>query len=162
MPIVLDENPQFLRGYLLETAANTFTELKIGTGIPYTVAKGKSVVMEIHRVFFERAPGDSLANDAMKMCVCSKKQSSMPLISDDGVIAKWNVVGIGASPTYLDLTKQIDLTDGRGDGVLVGSKDLFCYLQGESQTAATFVAIAVEYTLKEVDTEELIGMIQGD
>lgn len=149
-----------LRGSVTESAANTFTEANLPT--PNMTEAG--YVMEVLRIYFE-IEGDLNLTDGDKLSIAVYENSvtALPYYDDSGVILKWKyvagVVASGANKILLTYTQ--DYTDGAGNGLLVGRKEIKLGIEGLSQTNALKANFAILYRLVKVSPAELVGLISS-
>lgn len=165
-----DQNPQWLNGYVIESAANTYTEAAIQTPVVNT-AGVKPMVMEILRIFFFGLNTIELRNilDVRKTIVLLKKSQSAMVRPDhpdciaavegditviDTAATDGTIVSVGPiSP------QVIELTDGQGNGYLCGSKQIFLGLQSVNASAVKNASIKILYRLKSVEPTEMLGIL---
>jgi hypothetical protein len=57
---------------------------------------------------------------------------------------------------------MFDLTDGAGNGPLIGAPSIFAAVEGVSQGNAVTIHFAVLYRLIKVSPTELLGIIAGN
>lgn len=155
-----DQKPQMLRMQVVGSAANTFTEASFPT--PNLTEAG--YVMEILRIYFElEGTLDMIADDRISYGIWENSRAALPHLNDAGVVAKVKIHSTllteGASTTYE--TNQQDFTDGNGNGLLYGRKEIFIGVEGISQTNAITVNAAILYRLVKVTPAELVGLISS-
>lgn len=156
----VDVNPQFLRLQVTETATNTFTEAKVATPnlseAGYVMEILKIFAMMEHVVLTQRAAGDM-----MQWAVYDRSKTALPSLSDSGVLFRYAdgfdiVTSGGANPQKVI---NFDFTDGAGNGILYGKKELFAGIKGESLSQISRVDFAILYRLKKVSVAEMIGLV---
>lgn len=164
----LDVNPQFISASVAELTINTFTQNTVPTPVLAQTGMGKSLVMEILKVFFAFTNPLIIAANytRFQVAVCRKSLTSMPEFENADVLAwaRKEVYSLAAAPT--GSTSQIDpicldLTDGAGNGILFAGKNIFAQIKGTNNAAGALGAATIKilYRLKQVDPSEIIGML---
>jgi len=154
----VDKHPQVLRLNVTETAANTFTQ---ALPVQTPIVPERNLVMNIIRVFLDMEDGGIGENDTRELAIYDQSRTAMPEISDAGVLIRTrNVVHITTSGIVDRQGPAVfDFTDGQGNGVLYGRKQIFIAVEGGSQSIAMIAHAMIEYTLTEVSDSELVGML---
>ena len=174
-----DVNPQYLSGLLTMSAANTATEITLGTPIVRVGGAGasasKSIIMEILKVFVQMPEVDVDAAAATSrtlglavMTASSGATPALPNLDNPRVIA-WFMHSVrnaftAAGTGILDLQNDsycFDCTDGAGHGILVATDNLFIVANTAGQTAASSFRFKILYRFKEVSLVEYIGIVQS-
>ena len=153
-----DVKPQLLRGRVVETGANTYTEAEIIT--PNMTEAG--YVMEILRVFLElEEHGTFLDGDEIIVSLHETTRAAMPHINDAGVIYNHGQVISFTTSGILMFMRNFtqDYTDGNGNGILTGRKALLLGIQGTSQAGAMAANINILYRLVKATPAEIVGLI---
>lgn len=158
-----DVFPQFLRGMVTESAANTFTEAEENTPVPVHMPNNKYLVMNILRVYVQPSDGAADDGDAVDMAIYDRSRAAMPAVSDAGIVA---VNHLGTFMTTsgrvaVESPRVFELSDGQGHGILYARSKIYVGIQGASQANPLTGRYAIEYTLVEVDPEEYVGLIEG-
>jgi len=173
-----DVNPQFLQGRVTLSAANTATEVTLGTPIvrvgPQT--NGKSIIMEVLKVYLQ-LPDIDLDAAAATSRVFSismgtvSRATSTPVVAvlDDprtflAVVKTIRNAFTAAGTGMLDDSTDpvvVDLTDGAGHGILIATDNIFIQANTTNQTAANAFAFKILYRFKEVSLVEYIGIVQS-
>lgn len=162
-PKRIDINPQFLNIHVNESAANTWTTQEASTPVFKQISKDTALVMEILKIYFHQVNvGEQGANDQHNMVICDRDLASYPDPDNAAVIAWYrqssHVATSGAHS--IEFPKEVDLTDGNGNGVLYGRQKIYLGIKGNSQASALEGGVKILYRLKEVSASELIGIIQ--
>lgn len=158
-----DIHPQFLRGILVESGTNTFTELELSTPVT-DLGSGKLLVMNILKVVFFIPDGTLLNGDAIEWAIYDRTQPTMPELNQGGVyvrdghIVEATTAGAIYYPTF---NHEYVLHDGKGSGVLHASSSIFVGVEGVSQAGAITIKVQILYTLVEVSAEEFVGIVRS-
>lgn len=157
----MDLHPQWLRLPLItESAANTFTEGTVAT--PLLTEAG--YVMEILKIFAVHPMGDQAATEGIRFAVYDRTKTSMPNFTDNGVLKHSRYQNVLTTSGGLENYGNHcdDYTDGNGNGVLYGKKNIYAGIQGQNQASPLTLEVAILYRLVKVDPEELISLIASD
>jgi hypothetical protein len=143
---------------VIGSAPNTFTEASFNT--PNLTEAG--FVMEILRIYYELEGVLDLGPDnRIEYGIWENSRPLMPNLNDSGVINKQKIHATllteGANSTYE--TPDVAFTDGAGNGLLTGRKEIFIGVEGVAQTNAITVNAAILYRLVRVTPGELVGLI---
>jgi hypothetical protein len=163
----VDLNPQFLSEYVTQSGANTYTSktmiLPINPGATIS-STGKVRVMELLKIYLDMAK-DTLAEDGYALVQLTYKEQVAILTAVDvekyivRLIRKTQLITSGAIMEEFPFV--LDLTDGQGNGLLIGQQKLFLGVNTAGQGAALSASIKILYRFKDVNVEEYIGMVQG-
>jgi len=165
-----DVKPQFFRGYVIQSAANTYTEKAWTTPVIPSLGKGKALVMELLKIFLNMDPAE-IIDAAASQVHCHIADRS------DTTIRGWDQSHILAS--YKEVIRTVDtaatdgtivarstagnivfdLTDNNGNGVLFAKKEVYIAINSGVQVSTKTATFAILYRLVEVSAEELIGII---
>lgn len=159
-----DVYPQFLRGSVTESAANTYTQEELSTPVPVKLPNNKYLVMNILKVMVELQMGACDDGDVVASHLADRSHSAVQSPSTAGVIVNASHAAVGAIANgVVNRTIPIvfDLSDGNGHGLLYGKSKIYLGAKGTSQASATTARYAILYTLVEVAPEEYLGMIEG-
>ena len=174
-----DVNPQTLvMTSAIMTANDTLFSAATNLPIPrLPVRKGKSLVIEILKIFFYQKviyvantttwitsclttnPGASDAVGAGTglglfldpRTICSRSTQTLALQATAASIAIETV----------DTQREIDLTDANGHGYLVATDNLYLVCSSANTAALNQASCKFIYRFKEVDLEEYIGIVQS-
>lgn len=155
-----DIKPQLMRITVTESSAETFTEAFVAT--PLIAEAG--LVMEILKVFFYTALDNDeitiVALDVIKVALYDRSQEAVPRISDVGTVMA-DRLGHDATTNGCAwwTTREFDLTDGAGNGLLYGKKSIYLGIEGTSVANPARVDCAILYRLVPVNPTELIGLM---
>lgn len=172
-----DVCPQYLSGALTLTAANTASEVTLGTPIvrvgPQT--GGKSIIMEVLKVFvdFPVVDADAAAATARsrQFSITTTSTGATPAVAtldnprtlvymDEQLRNAFTAAGTG----MLDFTVAphvFDCTDGAGHGILVATDNLFIQANTSGQGGASSFRFKILYRFHTVSLVEYIGIVQS-
>jgi len=157
-----DVNPQYLSGLIVESAANTFTELTI----PLPVLRGnfggqrKYQVLELLKVIWSMSTGDgATASQRLAQLTTSSQTASIDFDNPDLITRFRDNIVITTSGLFNHIGPVIqDFTDGAGHGLIIATSDLFLGIVGTSQTNALQVAVRIIYRFKNITVDEFVGL----
>jgi hypothetical protein len=162
-----DINPQFISDWVTMSGINTYTSKTINLPVNpgATITKGKVRVMEFLKVYIDFT-FDTLVQNGYILVQLTYKEQAAALTALD--VQKW-IVKMGrkmqvlgaAAAIFAEVPFMADLTDGNGNGILIGQQQIFLGVMTGGQAAAQSCAIKVLYRFKDVPVEEYIGMVQG-
>lgn len=161
---IRDKHPQYLRDYVTESAANTYTEKEIATPVPVALPNGKYLVMNLLRIFVSLQLGACDTNDSVSFHLADRSQTAIKDWDTTGIVCACSHQEEGAVAAGLVqmLTPiKIELSDGQGNGVLFAKSKIYAAVKSLSQAAVMTARFAIEYTLVEIDAEEYIGIVEG-
>ena len=169
-----DVNPQFMSGVLTLSAANTTTEVTLGTPIvrvgPQT--GGQAIIMEVLKIYVDlpRVDADN-ATPAARLI-----ELNFSTVANGTAIATWDnprlfarvlknqrnaFTAAGTGLLAIDEMFVMDLTDGAGHGILIATDNIFVQGDTSSQAAASVFAWKILYRFKKVSLIEYIGIVQS-
>ena len=172
-----DVNPQYMSGTITLSAANTATEITLGTPIvrvgPQT--GGSAIIMELIKLWVDMPPVDQ-DNAAATARV---KRFSISTTSSGGTAAvvtldnprglaylgiqlrnAFTAAGTGMLSNALE-PQCWDFTDGAGHGILVATDNLFIQADSQGEAAADVFRWKLSYRFKKVSLIEYIGIVQS-
>lgn len=168
-----DVNPQYLSGLVTLSAANTATEVTLGTPIvrvgPQT--GGESIIMELLKLYvdFPAVDADNAAatNRSMQFSLSTVSTSGIQLLDNPRSLAAitydlrnaFTAAGTGTLDNKSDFSW--DFTDGAGHGVLVATDNIFVAATTAGQTGASTFRFKILYRFKRVSLVEYIGIVQS-
>lgn len=169
-----DVNPQLLLIQDTMTAANTFTEVEQGIPIPrFGTPKGKSIVMEVLKAYWDLpekdtnpAAGGELA--LVNAYLSTSSQASVAAAQSSPktfmFVQKEYRGAFTAAGSYMANLQEpfvVDLTDGAGHGLLVGTESIFMGMTTSTFAGAGVARCRLLYRFKLVNVEEFIGIVQS-
>lgn len=172
-----DVNPQYLQGSFTLSAANTLTEVTVGTPIVRVgpATEGSAVIMELIKLFVDfPAPDAAVAaqtDRSQSFAMSTASSGATPAarsLGDPSCLARVNrslrnaftAAGTGILDDSLEPTVW-DFTDGAGHGVLVATDNLYFQAATVGQAAASTFAFKLMYRFKKVSLAEYIGIVQS-
>lgn len=169
----MDVSPQLLNcGPLTLSAANTFTELAVILPTNrFQLRKGRSIVIEVLKVYFELAEWDfiSAAGGTRAFSRVELSTKSLTAFSVDSqnvfayAIKNWKGA-FSATGSFEDQGVDphvFDLTDGAGHGFLVATDTIFMGADSGAFFQPGSYHAKILYRFKEVGLEEYIGIVQS-
>ena len=172
-----DVNPQYLSGTITLSAANTATEVTLGTPIvrvgPQT--GGKSIIMELIKLWVELPQLDldnaAATNRSLVFSMSTSSSGATPAIVQlsnsrglafiaEEVRNAFTAAGTGLLWMNSD-PHCWDFTDGAGHGILVATDNIFIQANSVGLTAAATWNWKLSYRFKEVSLVEYIGIVQS-
>jgi hypothetical protein len=172
-----DVNPQFLSGALTLSAANTVTEVAIGTPIVRVGAASPShaVIMEILKIYADlpvydqTAAGATTRTVALSFTTASTGATPFQAQLDNtrcfASFERQQMNAFTAAGTGILQFKEtpmvFDLTDGAGHGVLIATDNIFVQGDSAGQAAASVFRFKILYRFKKVSLVEYIGIVQS-
>lgn len=157
-----DVNPQFLRGALTMTAADTYTELEIAIPVLRTTIAGqKAQVIEILGVYWHMTSGDGATASERIVTLATESRTALQRWGNTGTIFLIDVENHGAEAAGAwgeNLSGFMPLHDGAGHGIIAASPSLFLGMTTVSETAAQSCDVAIQYRFKNIALIEFIGL----
>lgn len=173
-----DVNPQQMRGTLTLTGAGTFTQLTLP--IPRQVLQqgNRAQVIEVLKIFIDRPLPEgsgstsevineyALAFSTKPQTVLGNTASNFSF-ADAAIFAFDRVASLNAFTTggtytaVYDNTRVIDLTDGSGHGLLIGTDNIYICGDTAGVAAAVTWEFRILYRWKNVGMTEYVGMVQS-
>jgi len=162
-----DLKPQFLTGYVVQTANNTYKETAIPLPQMNQLGNGKVWVVEILKVFLSWETPQTIIATAIwqQVHLCTKTKTTTSGLSDKDCImmdedSAYGQAAITPGVTvFASRTKQFDLTDGAGNGVLVAVPNLYLGVQCANRTSVLSAQCKVLYRLVEINATEAMGIM---
>lgn len=162
-----DVNPQYLMIHLLQTAANTYTEVEYPIPVRrMAMPKGRCQIIEILKVLVGFAPGDfgsatvAPHDYIYESQITTRSFASMVFLNDPNVIHYHKkIYSMGASAdAYWEDPITCDLTDGAAHGLIVASQSLYFGVNTAGQAAAINADCRILYRFKNVGLGEFVGL----
>lgn len=172
-----DVNPQYMSGLITLSAANTATEVTLGTPIvrvgPQT--GGQAIIMELIKLWVDFPPIDADAAAAtsrtLTFSMSTTSTGGTPAITtldNPRNVAHLNYdsrnafTAAGTGLLALNRDPQCwDFTDGAGHGILIATDNLFIQANTANQGAASTFRWKLSYRFKKVSLVEYIGIVQS-
>ena len=170
-----DVNPQYLRGSITLSAANTVTQAIVGTPIVRVgPATGNSaIIMELISLWvnFPALDLDAAAatnRGAQFSMSTSTSPTAITLLSDASNLAfmqhtvrnAFTAAGTGTLDSNDD-PHYWSFTDGAGHGILVATDNIFFQASTTGYNAAVAFEFKLSYRFKKVSLVEYIGIVQS-
>ena len=172
-----DVNPQYISGLLTLSAANTATEVVIGTPIvrvgPQT--SGQAIIMELISLWVDMPAIDLDAAGATtrtsQFSFATVSAGSTPAIAtldnprcilfiENTTRNAFTAAGTGTLDRQ-EGPRTWNFTDGAGHGILVATDNLFVVGNTANQTGASTFRWKMSYRFKKVSLIEYIGIVQS-
>jgi len=166
-----DVNPQILCSSVTQTTADTTV---VGTiNLPISrlpTSNGSAIVIEILRVTFivtnTSIPAGATVTQTRALTTnpSTTMTPAQTFVDQRAVAVRYDQLTVATSVGFIDQAEQtadIDLTDGAGHGLLVGTDNLYLYYNSTNTTAATTLTCRVLYRWKRVPLAEYIGIVQS-
>ena len=170
-----DVNPQFLSApTLAQSAADTTTSVEVPLPISRIANSTRTTVVELLKVFVQlsrlpaiAAVGESLDTETMALSTVNRTTTNA-VLNDSSTICMVDLSQRGAftaggtyGNTMASTIITVDLTDGAGHGVLIGTDSVFLQLQSSGTGAANSALVKLFYRFKTIGMFEWIGMVQS-
>lgn len=172
-----DVNPQYLQGALTLSAANTATEVTIGTPIvrvgPQT--GGEAIIMELIKLWVDMPLVDqdnaaaTARNFRLSLATASSGTTPAVALLDEGRCLAFteyqlrNAFTAAGTGVLSEVVNPIcwDFTDNAGHGILVATDNIFVAAITTGQAAASTFRWKLSYRFKRVSLVEYIGIVQS-
>jgi len=159
-----DVKPQFLSFYVAESGTDTTTS----TSQPIPVLRnfrtggGRAQVIEVLKVWITWNSGIPEVDSASTVLLSTKnKGTTAGNIYDPDVFA-WGVRSTKITTSgqvYGSLVDCVDLTDGNGNGILIGTDNIYAQISLSSTGFSFGVALKVLYRISGASLQEYVGMV---
>lgn len=170
-----DVNPQYLSGQVVLSAANTPTEVVMGTPIVRvgTANPEHAIIMEVLKVFVDMPAVDqdnaSVFSRYFQISFCTSSfGASVQNIANPrcfAAVAQVHRNAFSAGGTgLLDFSRDPyvwDCTDGAGHGILIATDNIFIQASTAQQSLAATFPFKILYRFKKVSLVEYIGIVQS-
>lgn len=155
----------YLRAELTESAASTFTETEIDTGL----STDRGVVMEIHQVEFDfsclqLAELSANGEEYVGMHVTKDSQSDILNVNDTELISKYEysifrsvAIGTDAGPLWYDKERPIVFTFPKP--IPYVKPTIWIGLKGSDATAKNTGRVRIGYTLSKVSKSDFVELL---
>ena len=172
-----DVNPQYMSGLITLSAANTATEVTLGTPIVRVgpATNGKSIIMELIKLWVDMPSVDADAAAATSrnstFSISTTSSGATPALTtldnprnvaflQQELRNAFTAAGTGVLVSSIQ-PYEWDFTDGAGHGILIATDNLFLQAQTAGQTGASVFRWKLSYRFKEVSLVEYIGIVQS-
>lgn len=167
-----DVNPQFLSGSGTQSAVDTTTPVQINLPVTRVPQGDKVTIIELLKVYWDiphingTAAGDTLYNISAAFSTISFG-TAFPGFNEPNVFAfaqRTKLKAFTAAGTYEDTVQDpmvMDLTDGAGHGILIGTDKCFLSVNSTATGNANTVSFKWLYRFKTVDITEYVGIVQS-
>lgn len=159
-----DVNPQYFRGHIHLSAADTITEQSYQLPVTRIPTASRVTIIEVLRVFIEfpNFNPDAVNQQEQQFSLLTSPWGidSNPTISSNFLVTKFERSQVNA--TVVNNTQCNDLTDGAGHGVLVASDKIIAHASSTNDTpnVDTF-HFCIEYRFKNIGIREYAGIVQS-
>lgn len=171
-----DVNPQWYKGYVTLSAADTISEANFQLPITRIPTANKVTIIEVLKVQVEfpshlntaAAATQGTYEQQVNFSTTSLGTAAMATIDNRNVFAKlsrWMQKAFTAAGSYAvsdEPIKTLDLTDGAGHGLLIASDKLYVQADSTLETAdIDSFKFALLYRFKTVGMREYVGIVQS-
>lgn len=174
MAEIKDQHPQWLRGRVEQSVINTFAQQPIKTPVVPDLGNGKSLVMNVLRIVIETSlsrMSDTVFAEIQAQ-LSTRFRTAIGELSDVGIIINsysgTRMLDTGATDGTVvaeyGTTKRtmiLDVSDGKGNGILIGSPEIYLCMDSTNESGVKNARVAILYNLKTVNAQELMGIIAG-
>jgi len=170
-----DVNPQYLNGTITMSAANTETQVTLGTPIVRVGPQsgGEAIIMEVLKVYADMplvdATGAGATARIMNLTFATTSvlgtsvtfgNSKVFAFLQKSVFNSFTAAGTGMQDIQVD-PQVYDCTDGAGHGILIATDNIFIVANTTNQTGAGIFNFKILYRFKRVSLVEYIGIVQS-
>lgn len=165
-----DYNHQVLKWEIpTATLTNNVTSYaRIQLPIQRLPTKGKSQVLEVTKVHFFMT-GNETGGGHSNVTLATNQPPTLQSLLDPSVIVAWRVRNgvdggaTGANTVYFNGkdSGMIDMTDGSGRGLLVGTDNMYLCHTTNTNGGPSSVQVHLYYRFKNVGVKEYVGMLQS-
>ena len=157
-----DVFPQFMSFSVTETAANTFTSIRIQLPVARQPGAKRITVIELLQVLMQ-PDGEEFANgDIWDSALGFRTAATMPNLSDPNLFfrnqRRITVATTGSILTEEPLVQRYD--GGGGKGFLLATDSIFAMVDSTSNSAALTAHFKLLYRFVEIGLQEYIGIVQ--
>ena len=168
-----DVSPQWMSFAAVQSAADVATTTTQAVPVQRQNNRGKAQVMEALKVIFELPTFPATASaveatDAHAIFLSTTSFGATATVwSEPRVFAGWTRINQGAftaAGTYqnaYDNTKEQDLTDGAGHGILIATDNIFAQANSTLTGLVNTFRIKLLYRWKNISLAEYIGIVQS-
>jgi hypothetical protein len=160
-----DVKPQLLSFVASQSGADATTTTTVALPVlrNFTTGGGRAQIVEVLKVYFD-FDGVPEVDSALAVVLSTKSGGTTAFaISDPAVFAYYQLrVGLTTSGVVqLIFPYVMDLTDGAGNGFLVGTDSIFAQVFSSSTTLTNAARIKVLYRVYGAGLTEYVGIVQG-
>lgn len=164
-----DVNPQWFKGYITESGADTCTEKEFQLPITRIPTASKVTIIEVLKIRATNktdnvVPEIATAIQDIMIAFSTASHGTTPVKPDTGDVFGYLrqstlalTSGIG---TYNGVMEQ-DLTDGAGHGILIATDKMYVQLDSLATTKTLSFSIEMLYRFKTVGMREYVGIVQS-
>lgn len=155
-----DVNPQFMKIFVTQSAADTTTTSTNPIPIQRLPSSGRAQVMEILKIFWDfsiQSEVDSAIYGFLLTSSVTATPSEPKMVSH--VHMDTRITTSGKTKSLLPFEQ--DMTDGVGHGVLVATDNLYLQCQSSATTVANTIYCNILYRWKNVGLSEYVGIVQS-
>lgn len=158
-----DVNPQFLSFQAVQAVANTTISGEVPLPIQRLQTRGEAQVVEVLKVYF--TSGNNDPNDySYEVAISTKNFGSVaPGFADPTVFAAYqhSTQFTVSGTTDIDHPFVLDLTDGAGHGILIGTDKIYWNAFSNGLTSVLTMDVKILYRFKNVSVIEYVGIVQS-
>ena len=157
-----DVYPQFMSFRVVETAANTFTPVRIQLPVARRPGAKKITVIEVLNVLMDLNGESFLAADAVTVTLQFTTSATGQQLNNSNVwyFFRFAVTQLTSGTTIDYGPKEMRYDTGGGRGFLLATDSIFATVVGSSQTGAVTANFKLLYRFVEIGLEEYIGIVQ--
>lgn len=154
--------PQWFRVVATQSAADTCTETSFVIPITRIPSSSKVTIMEVLKIFLNPKQNfilpvtTSYVSAGIFTSTVGDTQAYADNPSCLAMLHAEHTTG-GSSPNSV----EVDLTDGAGHGVLVGTNTLYVQIASNGTSATNSMCISILYRFKSVGLKEYTGIVQS-
>lgn len=159
-----DVNPQFLSIRAVQTGTDVTFSAQIPLPIQRLPTGGKAQVVEVLKVFFEVGTNPPQDNGiVITLSTRDKGVAARANWGDPQVFAQWTTSAQFVTTGGVNRVEpfQLDLTDGAGHGLLIGTDSIFVQVYSSTTGLSNEADIKILYRFKNVPVTEYIGIVQS-
>lgn len=165
-----DVNPQWFKGYITQTGADTCTESNYALPITRLPTANKVTIMEVLKVRASNRTDNAVtfiatATQYISMAFCTRSVGAAATVGADNTATfarlYWEAAGTAEADSAHNAVMEQDLTDGAGHGILVASDKLFVQLDSLATTKTLSMGFELLYRFKTVGMKEYVGIVQS-
>lgn len=162
-----DVNPQWFKGQVTQTAADTTTSEDYQLPITRIPTANRVTIVEVLKVIAspETFPWVTAVElQSITLALTTRDFGTTNAQLDDSAVIAMKRIGHGVLTSggyQCPDTLELDLTDGAGHGLLVATDKLYAQLQSTATTITQKWNFAILYRFKTVGMREYVGIVQS-